>query len=139
MSLDQINNFLSALDKLEGLSAAALVFVLCLATGYAWRGLNLKWFPNDAIPVVVMLTGAIVMAFIADGRPTTMPPRVWTVRNLAIGFVIGAFAWLVHNYALSKIEDWLVSKLPSLSNTTFFKKSDLPKSPNDGTDTKQNP
>lgn len=128
MSLDQIENFLSFLNKIEGLPAAALVFVFCLAVGYAWRGLQLKWFPNDAIPLVVMLTGALAMMFIADGRPTTMPHHVWTARNLFVGFIIGGIAWAVHNYAISKLEEWLVSKFPSLSNTSFFTKPpDAPK------------
>lgn len=143
MNLDSINDLLSTLDKLQGLPAAGLVFVLCLAVGYAWRGLKFSWFPNDAIPLVVMITGALFMMFIADGRPTTMPHHVWTARNLAVGFIIGAIAWAVHNYVIAKfIEPWLVSKIPSLSNTTFFTKSDSTTTPpqaKDDTATKPNP
>ena len=125
MNLDQLNGLLSNLDKLQGLPSATLVFFLCLAVGYAWRWLKFSWFPNDAIPMVVMVTGALFMMFIADGRPTTMPHHVWTARNLAVGFIIGCLAWAVHNYVIAKwIEPWLISKLPSLGNTTFFSKSD---------------
>jgi hypothetical protein len=128
--MNTLNDILSYLDKLQGLPAAGLVLVLCIAVGYAWRGLNLKWFPNDAIPLVVMITGSLFMMFIADGRPTTMPHHVWTARNLAVGFVIGAIAWAVHNYALAWIEKWLVSKIPGLSNTTFFTKDGSPPTEN---------
>jgi hypothetical protein len=123
--IDQIEQVLSWLDKLQGLPSAGLIFVLCLAIGYAWRGLTLKWFPNQAIPMVVMLTGALSMMLVADGRPTTMPHHVWAVRNLAVGFIIGAVAWLVHNYALSKLETWLASKYPGLNDTAFFTKNDV--------------
>jgi len=116
--METLNNILSGLDKLQGLPAAGLVFVLCIAIGYAWRGANLKWFPNDAIPVVVMVMWAVFMMFIADGRPTTMPHHVWTARNLAVGFVIGAVAWAVHNYIISRFE----SKLAGL----FGKQPDPP-------------
>lgn len=119
MNLDSINDVLASLDKLQGVSATALVFFVCLCVAYAWRALNVKWFPNDAIPVAVMLCGALVMAFIADGRPTTMPHHVWTVRNLAVGFVIGAVSVVLQNYVF----DWLASKIPGLSNTALFTKN----------------
>lgn len=122
MNLDQFDSFLKILDKIQGLSAVALVFFLCLAVGYAWRSIKFKWFPNDAIPMVVMGTGSLVMSFIASGRPNDMPSHVWVVRNLVVGFIIGALAWLVHNYALSKLENWLASKFPGLNDTAFFKK-----------------
>lgn len=113
MNIDQINNLLTYLDKLQGLSAAALVFFVCIAFGYAWRGLNFKWFPNDAIPLAVMGLGAILMMMIADGRPTTMPPHVWTARNAIVGFIIGGLAWAFHNYALWYLENWIRAKFGS--------------------------
>lgn len=118
MNLDDINQLLSYLDKIQGLSAAGLVFLLCIAIGYGWKALPFKWFPNNAIPMAVMGTGAIAMMLMADGRPTTMPPHVWTVRNLVVGFIIGAIAWAVHNYALARLEKWIASKMLAKQDST---------------------
>lgn len=108
----QLDNLLSHLNKLEGMSAAGLVFLSCLVVGYAWRFIKLKWFANDAIPVVVIVWGAFAMSMIADARASAMPFRVWMLRNVLIGAVIGFSVWLVHDLAISRVEDWIASKLP---------------------------
>lgn len=108
--METIDKALSYLDKLQGLPGVALVFLSAIVIGYAWRFIPAKWFPNQAIPVAVIVWGAFAMSLIADARASTMPLRVWILRNLIIGAVIGFAAWLTHNLILSRIEDWLGSK-----------------------------
>lgn len=120
--INYVDQGLSILNQIQGLSAVGLVALLCLATGYAWRFLRFKWFPNDAIPLVVMFTGSIFMMLLSDARPTNMPIRIWTVRNFVVGFIIGAGMWALHNYVLWRLECWLRDKVPALNDTTFFSK-----------------
>lgn len=103
-----IDQAVDLLQKLNGLPAIALVAISCLVVGYVLR--FIKKFPNDAIPVVVTIWG-MWYAVVADAN-NTIPLRVWTVRNLLIGLVVGFLAWLFHNLILSKIED----KIPFLKN-----------------------
>lgn len=133
-TLDQI---LSYLDRLEGLSAVALVFLSCIVVGYAWRFIHFKWFPNDAIPVVCIVWGAFAMSLIADARASNMPFRVWFVRNIMVGGIIGLAAWAVHNYAIKRLEDYLVTLFPKVGDTVFFTKNQT--TPEDKTNEKPNP
>lgn len=127
MTLDSIDSFLKILDNIQGLSAAALVALSCIVVGYALR--FIKRFPNDGIPVVVILWGALAMLFIADPRATTMPARIWTARNIMVGLIIGALSWLVHKIVLSRIENLIASKVPSMAGTTFFNQKDTQPNP----------
>jgi len=123
--IETLNDLLQWLDKIQGLSAGALVLLSCVVLGYVLR--FIKKFPNDGIPVVVILWGAVAMLMLADPRATSMPARVWTLRNLIIGLVIGLLAWFIHNFALKKLEDFIASKFPDRSSdTTFFNKPNPP-------------
>lgn len=124
--METLNTILSALDKIQGLSAVALVFFSCIVIGYVLR--FVKAFPNNAIPVVVILWGALAMLFIADPRATTMAARIWTARNVFVGLIIGFVAWITHKIILSRIEDVIASKF-NLGDTQFFSKSDVPDAP----------
>lgn len=117
--MEAINSLLQGLDKIQGLSAVALVFLSCIVVGYILR--FIKSFPNEAIPVVVILWGAIIMLFIADPRASTMPARIWTARNICVGLAIGMVSWLSHKLILSRVEDFVASKF-NLGNTDFFNK-----------------
>ncbi len=117
-----MNDGLQYLDKLQGLPALALVFLSCIVMGYVWRLIRLKWFSNDAIPLFVILWGAIANAVMADPRAANMPARIWLMRNVLIGAIVGFLAWMLHNYALSKLESALVTKFPNLGDTAFFSK-----------------
>lgn len=124
--METLNSILQALDKVQGLSAVALVFLSCIVVGYALR--FIKRFPNDGIPVVVILWGALAMLFIADPRANSMPARIWTSRNVFIGLVIGMVAWLTHKLVLSKLEDLISAKF-NLGDTQFFNKPPTPTEP----------
>lgn len=129
--METINSWLKQLDQIQGLSAVALVFLSCIVVGYALR--FIKRFPNDGIPVVVILWGALAMLFIADPRANSMSARIWTGRNILIGLFIGFLAWIVHKIALSRLEDMIARKF-ELANTAFFRKTeDKPSEPEDKT------
>jgi len=120
MNLDSLEDFLKILDRIQGLSSIALVAFSCLVIGYILR--FVKRFPNDAIPVVVVLWGAAAMMFVADGRPGTMKPHVWEARNVLIGLIVGAVCWAIHFIALRRLESWIGTKFPGASDTTLFAK-----------------
>ena len=127
--MNTIDQIIGYLNQLYGLPAAALVFLSCIAVGYALR--FIKAFPNGGIPVAVILWGAIIMTLVADARASNMPLRVWVVRNVLVGLFIGFCSWLFHNMILSKVEDWIAAKWPGANDTTFFqrKPGDAPPTP----------
>lgn len=126
--METLNDILSALDKIQGWPTTALVFATCIVFGYALR--FIKRFPNDGIPVAVILWGAVFMLLLADPRPHDMPARVWTVRNLLVGLAIGFFAWILHKVILTKLEGWLAARFPdSIGNTDFFQKQQTNSAP----------
>ena len=128
MNTDTLNEMLLWMDKLQGLSAAALISLTCIVVSHILKAI--KKFPNEAIPVVVPLWGALTMLLIADPRPTNMPARVWTMRNFSIGLVIGLVSWLFDVIVLTRIEAFLARKwLPKLYDTQFFKKPPNGKDP----------
>lgn len=113
MNTDTIETIIDALNKIEGAPAIALVLLSCLAVGYALR--FIRRFPNDGIPVAVILWGAAFMPLLSDFRTSGIQSlRVWIIRNLVVGLIVGFVAWLVHNLILSKVEDWISSKVPAL-------------------------
>ena len=96
--------------KLAGAPSGLLVFALCIAAGYAWK--SVKLLPNRVIPLVVMLTGAILHPILSGGD---------VARTAVIGFVIGFLAWLFHRLILKRIEDRLGVKLTE-DETDFIAK-----------------
>jgi len=132
MSFDWLENILSILNKLEGLNAGALVFFSCIGLGYLLK--FIKRFPNDSIPLVILLWGPLFMMFIADARSTTMSARVWVGRNLLVGLVIAALAWGAHYYFLYRIERWFKEKFGS--DTRTFTKDEKSTTDTDSTASK---
>lgn len=108
---DWLDQGATLLNKLDGLPAAMLVLLSCLVVGYCLR--FWKKFPNEGIPVAVILWGGAFNPLLADLN-SQMGWRIWFVKNLLVGLVIGFLAWLVHNLVLAKLEDWLTSKVPAL-------------------------
>lgn len=119
--MNTLEDFLSVLDKVQGLPAVGLVFLSCIVLGYIWRLLKWKWFPNEVIPLVVVNWGAFCMSMLADPRVPTMPPRVWFFRNVVVGAIIGFGAWLVHATLIKRIEKWILGKAPSLGDTSIYR------------------
>lgn len=127
--METLDKILSYLNRIEGLPGVALVFLSCIIAGYVWRCIPWKWFPNSVIPIIVILWGAFAQSFMADARASAMPFRVWFLRNVIVGSVIGFIAWLTHNLILTKVEDWLLGQVPRLGDTMVFRKGEGSKPP----------
>jgi hypothetical protein len=119
--MDYFNQFLDWLLKLQTLPAVILVFLSCIVFGYAWRFIRFKWFPNDAIPVAVILWGSLAMCLAADPASSGMRMRIWIIRNVMIGAIVGFLAWVTHAALLKKLEQKLLTMFPGF-NTAFFAK-----------------
>lgn len=102
--LDSITTFLGTLYNLP---SGTLVALTCLIFGYVLR--YFQNFPKNAIPLAVILWGALWFPVLCsfDGKT---PIRIWLIRNVFIGLVIGFAAWMLHNKFLSKVEDWMASR-----------------------------
>jgi hypothetical protein len=102
MNMDQL---LQLNDKLMGLPAGVLVFGACIALGYAIK--MTERIHNTAIPLVVMLAGVVLFALMAPTKLETEVLRIWLVKNVCVGWIIGFGAWMAHKLVLKKIEDKL--------------------------------
>ena len=96
------------LASIQSWPSVALVFGLVIVVGYCFR--FWKSFPNEAIPAIVILTGAIGMMLLAEEHPKDIPARIWHTKNFIVGIIIGFLAWMAHNLVVSKIEDYLAAK-----------------------------
>lgn len=108
--------------KLAGAPSGLLVFALCIAAGYVWKVIRV--LPNRFIPLVVMLTGAVLHPALTYAADQAGP--VW-VRSAVVGFIIGFLAWLFHRLILKRIEDKLGAKLEDDSDPQAFVKPPEPK------------
>lgn len=96
------------LVQIQSWPSVGLVFALVIIVGYCFR--FWKSFPNEAIPAIVILTGAIGMMLLAEATPKDIAPRIWHTRNFIIGLTVGFVAWMAHALVVSKIEDFLATK-----------------------------
>jgi len=110
MSTDSV---FGELVKIQSWPAVGLVFSVVIIVGYCLR--FWKWFPNDGIPVAVIVTGAAAMLLVSDGRPDNIGWRVWNVKLCFTGLIIGFIAWMMHNLVISKLEDFLSTKFASVN------------------------
>lgn len=100
-----------ALNKLYGLPHGVLVLIWCIVFGYVLKMLPKKWFPNDGIPIGVILGGAIINLVLGSPKIDSLPINVWRVKLLIVGMIIGFVAWMIHKTVIKKIENgvpWLV-------------------------------
>ncbi len=119
--MEKFDAALSWVDKLQGLPAGGLVFVLCLAIVYMRSRIKKHLFSDEVLPAIMMMFGAVVMMLLADARPTKMLHHVWIVRNFTIGAVIATIAWAFHNYVIVKLVSIFSKEPPKYE----------PKEPND--------
>lgn len=110
--MDTLNDWLTeltdALNALYGLPGIALVALLCLVGGYVLK--LQRWFPNEAIPLALVLMGGGLLPLVSDWAGSNLPFRIWLVRNLIVGCLIGLGTWLGHKLVIKRIEDkipWL--------------------------------
>jgi hypothetical protein len=101
------------LVKIQSWPTVGLVFAVVIIIGYCLR--FWKFFPNEAIPTVVIFAGAAAMLLVSDGRPESIGWRVWNVKLGFTGLIIGFIAWMAHNLVISKLEDFLSTKFASVN------------------------
>lgn len=106
------DSIFSELIKVQSWPTVGLVFGLVIVVGYCFR--FWKFFPNEAIPTVVILTGAIAALLLAPEHPANISGRVWHTRNFIVGLIVGFAAWMGHSLLISRLEDWLSSKFDSV-------------------------
>lgn len=124
-AIPYLDTIVSWSDNLMGAPAAALVFFLCLAAGLGWKIIHV--LPNRFIPVVVMLTGSVLLPVLLWKEDAKLAHHM---RIAVIGFIIGCVAWLVLRVGLKQLETRLGTNLTDEDTMHFTK----PKPPHDDYD-----
>ena len=112
MSTDSV---FAELTKIQSWPAVGLVFDFCIVAGYCWKLARFKWFSNEAIPPIVILTGALAMLLLGGDHPENISGLVWRTRQFIVGSIIGFSAWLSHALILSRVEDYLGGIFPPIN------------------------
>lgn len=78
-----------------------VVVVACLLVGYIIKHASfLKWLPNDDIPVVLAVVGALLNAFVSG----------WSVESIVYGGVMGLASTGMHQL----FKNWIKNAKPSV-------------------------
>lgn len=101
------------INELQGAPVWLIVALLSIILGYMLK--IAKWFPNQKIPLVVILVAAaanIALMFPFHNKGDLWIP--WSIRQLTIGLAIGFSAWIFHRAVLKRFESkfpWLQSAM----------------------------
>lgn len=118
---------IESLEKLlTSLGPIGLTFVLVIAIGYLVRLVPV--IKNRYIPLIAPVVGGFALPLLA---PMTLVPKGW--RNPVVvliiwGVIVGVAAWAAHALIISRIEDWIRSKIPAVDRA-FESTADKPKEP----------
>lgn len=107
-----MNDAFDQLTSIQSWPDVALTLGGVIIVGYCFR--FWKKFPNEGIPAVVILTGAIFMMLLAPEHPKDVPARIWHTKNCLVGVIIGFIGWMGHNLIVSRIENWLATKFKTV-------------------------
>jgi cellobiose-specific phosphotransferase system component IIC len=105
-----LNQILTRLDRLHSMSGEVLIFFVCVAVGYFLRKF---WstVPMKIQALAVIGLSAVLNCVMAEGKTgADMPFRVWAVRSLLIGIIIGCFSWAADAVLIKRIEGWMKKK-----------------------------
>ncbi len=124
-----MNTLIQFNDAMGHAPAGVIAMLFAIALGYVLK--TARFFNNRLIPVIVVPVTSIVYSLIqvSEHLMTDGPHHPWLylVFNLALGFIYGAFAWLLHAQILKRFVD------PSFFNddgsTKFFNKPNVPANP----------
>ena len=100
--------------------------MLVISIGYFVRFLTP--IPNSWIPLIGVTSGTAFFSVVAPMTFKTDQEYAWNwyVMMIGAGFIISAFAWLVHRYFIRWVEDQVCKRFPLVDNI-FNKTSDDPK------------
>ena len=123
--MNEITSYIKQAQNMPGWALAAL-FVIAL--GYVLR--RIKSFPNDGIPAICLLVGAILTLLLAPPAPAEFKAFQWRLTNFIIGGVVGLLGWQLHAQILKRLED----KFPFLKNLLAGADETNPPTSNDNPD-----
>lgn len=103
-SIPYLDQVLRYNDALLGLPALPLVFISCLALGYAAKAC--PFVPNRHIPLVVLLGGTLGNIVLGLGglRGPMQSVTQDIARQSMLGLIVSCVAWYVHSRYLKKFE-----------------------------------
>lgn len=127
--MDTLKDLFTFFGGLESMPGYGLTFLFCITFGYLLKAT--PRFPNNAIPMVVILAGGLVNCLLATALVPPMTIRIWLTRNIVIGLIVAVIAWLVHKLILKRfIDKWFPN---GTDNTTTFTRTPQDSKPNDKT------
>jgi hypothetical protein len=104
---DSVDQVFTGLNHLHNMSGEVLIFIVCVALGFAlrkWTELKLRVTAS-----AVVAAGAVLNVVMAEGKGSaTMPFRIWAMRSLLIGVIIGCVAFLADTVIVSRLKGWIV-------------------------------
>lgn len=99
IDFDKIFDFLNSLG---GMPKCGLVYVFCLALGFALK--KCPWVPNVSIPSIVILAGMILLPMLSDFQGSKLNSvRVFILTQALIGFIDATIAWLTHRLVIKPL------------------------------------
>ena len=101
-----------ASNWLWNLGAAPFTVASCIIVCYLFR--FMPFFPNKYIPLICILTGAIVFPFL-NPHPTSITMTAFVIHSIVGGLFLGIVAWLIHDKFIQNIEDKITMKFPGAS------------------------
>lgn len=120
IDLDKIFEFLNSLG---GMPKCGLVFIFCLALGFALK--RCPWVHNSSIPSIVVLAGAVLLPMLSDWNASPLHSvRVFILQQALIGFITATVAWLAHRLVLKPILAKFGAKESDLNSDPPFPKED---------------
>lgn len=118
-------NIESTEKLLTSLGPLGLTFVLVITLGYVVR--LIPAINNRFIPAIAPLLGGILMPLLA---PSGFVGESWKnpiVVLVIYGFIVGVVAWAAHALIISRIEDFIRSKIPSVDRALGGEKQESKK------------
>ena len=107
---DSVDQVFTGLNHLHSMSAEGLIFIVCVAFGFGlrkWTKLSLR-----TTAAAVVAAGAVLNVVMAEGKSmATMSFRIWAMRSLLIGVIIGVVAFLADTVIVSRIKGWVTGSV----------------------------
>ena len=85
-----------------------LVLLLCFVVGAVVK--TISQIPNEAIPCIVVLSGALSMVVIDNHHTPELSLGAEKFAAGAVGAIIGFLAWLVHRYFWKPILNKIIAR-----------------------------
>lgn len=89
------------LHDINGLPGYVLVLLLCWVAGFIMK--RVRQIPNESIPIAIVLLGGLMNVLLAPPRAQGEIVRLWVMRNIIVGIIIGFIAWAAHRFLFKSI------------------------------------